>query len=39
MKLNRLVSIIRDESKIIATFGNTRLVKKLDGKIEFLGGA
>ncbi len=38
MKLNRLAWFTRDEGETIAVFGNARLVKKLDGKIELLGG-
>ena len=38
MKLNRLASLIREEGETIATFGDARLVKTLDGKIQLLGG-
>ena len=39
MKLNYLTSIIRHEGETIATFGEARLVKQLDGKLELIGGS
>ena len=38
MKLNRLAWLTRDEGELIAMFGDARLVRKLDGKIELIGG-
>lgn len=38
MKLNLLAWHKRDEGETMATFGQARLVKKLNGKIELLGG-
>ena len=39
MKLNQLAWLRRDEGETIAVFGDARLVKKLDGKIELIGGS
>ena len=39
MKFNQLAWFTRDEGETIAVFGGARLVKKLDGKIELLGGS
>jgi hypothetical protein len=39
MKLDRLVWPTRDESELIATFGDACLVKYLDGKIKLVGGS
>lgn len=39
MKLNRLAWLTQDKGETIATFGNARLVKKLDGKYELIGGS
>jgi hypothetical protein len=38
MKLNPIAWITRDEGETLAVFGDARLVKKLDGKIELCGG-
>ena len=39
MKLNLLARLRRDEGELIARFGTARLVKKLSGKIELIGGS
>lgn len=39
MKLNRLAWLKEDQGELIATFGDARLVKCLDGKIKLLGGS
>ena len=39
MRLNRLACFTRDEGEALAVFGDARLVKKLDGKIELRGGS
>ena len=39
MKLNLHNWHGRDEGELLATFGDARLVKYLDGKIELCGGA
>lgn len=39
MKLNRLAWLLRDDGELIAGFGDARLVKKLSGKFELLGGS
>ena len=39
MKLHPLAWLIRDEGDSLARFGAARLVKKLDGKIELIGGS
>ena len=38
MKLNLLARIQQNDGELIASFGDARLVKKLNGKIELLGG-
>ena len=38
MKLNPISWLLRDEGDLIALFGNARLVKRLNGKFELLGG-
>ena len=38
MKLNPISWFLRDEGDLIAWFGNARLVKRLNGKFELLGG-
>jgi hypothetical protein len=38
MKLNQLAWRTRDEGELIASFGDARLVKYLDGKIALVGG-
>jgi hypothetical protein len=38
MKLNPISWFLRDEGDLIALFGNARLVKRLNGKFELLGG-
>ena len=38
MKLNRLAWRTQDEGELIASFGDARLVKYLDGKIKLVGG-
>ena len=38
MKLKNSVWIGQTEGESLAIFGSTRLVKKLDGKIELIGG-
>ena len=38
MKLNPLSWSLPDEGDLIALFGNARLVKRLNGKFELLGG-
>jgi len=38
MKLNPISWLFRDEGDLIALFGNARLVKRLNGKFELLGG-
>jgi hypothetical protein len=39
VKFDRLAWRIQDEGETIATFGAARLIKKLDGKMELLGGS
>jgi len=39
MKLNPIAWFTRDEQETLASFGNARLVKNHDGKIELLGGS
>ena len=39
MKFNQLPWLNRDEGETIAVFGDARLVKKLSGKLELLGGS
>ena len=39
MKLNVMAWFKRDEGEIMARFGEARLVKKVTGKIELLGGS
>lgn len=38
MKFNRLAWLPQDKGETIATFGDARLVKYLDGKIQLIGG-
>jgi hypothetical protein len=38
MKLDPLAWLTQDKGETIATFDNARLVKRLDGKIELIGG-
>ena len=38
MKLNLLTWPKQDEGEIMARFGEARLIKKLTGKIELVGG-
>jgi len=38
MKLNPISWFLRDEGDLITMFGNARLVKRLNGKFELLGG-
>lgn len=38
MKLNRITCLQRKEHELIATFGDARLVRKLDGRHELIGG-
>jgi hypothetical protein len=38
MKLNLLAWLKPDEGEIMARFGEAKLVKKLSGKIELVGG-
>ena len=38
MKLTHAISLMRNEAKIMARFGDARLIKHLDGKLELLGG-
>jgi hypothetical protein len=38
MKINLLTWLKRDEGETMATFGEARLVKKLNGKFELRGG-
>lgn len=38
MKLNLLARFKHDKGELIASFGDARLVKKLSGKIELVGG-
>lgn len=38
MKLNRLAWLTHDKGETIATFGDARLAKMLNGKIELIGG-
>ena len=38
MILNPISWFLRDEGDLIALFGNARLVKRLNGKFELLGG-
>jgi len=38
MKINPISWFLRDEGDLIALFGNARLVKRLNGKFELLGG-
>ncbi len=39
MKLKSLFSQFNSEGEVIAYFGQSRLVKKLDGKLELIGGS
>ena len=39
MKFSQLAWFARDEGATIAVFGDARLVKKLNGKIELFGGS
>ncbi len=39
MRLNVLGWLKLDEGEMLATFGNARLVNKLTGKIELVGGS
>ena len=39
MKFTQLLRLARDEGETTAVFGDSRLVKKLSGKIELLGGS
>jgi len=39
MKFNALFRAGQTEGETIATFGDARLVKKLSGKIELIGGS
>ncbi len=39
MKFKHLLSQSSDEDEVIAYFGQGRLVKKLDGKMELIGGS
>ena len=38
MKLNRITWLQRKEHELIASFGDARLVRKLDGRHELIGG-
>ena len=38
MKLNLLAHWKQDQGELIASFGDARLLKKLSGKIELVGG-
>ena len=37
--LIRALSLMRNEGELIARFGDARLIKHLDGKLELLGGS
>lgn len=39
MKINLLAWRKRDEGETLATFGEAKLVKKLNGEIELVGGS
>ncbi len=39
MKLKNLILQFRNEGEVIAYFGQARLVKKLDGKLELVDGS
>jgi len=39
MKLNPISWLLRDEGNLIVLFGNGRLVKRLNGKFQLLGGS
>ena len=39
MKLNLLVRLKQDDGETLANFGAARLVKRLTGRIELLGGS
>ena len=39
MRLNRMAWFTRHEGETLAVFGDARLVKYLDGKIELRGGS
>ena len=39
MKINRLLWMAQSEGETIATFGTARLVKKLSGRMELIGGS
>ncbi|HYG34356.1 MAG TPA: hypothetical protein VEC99_06205 [Clostridia bacterium] len=39
MKLSKYFPEFKDEGEIIATFGQAKLVKYLDGKLELKGGS
>jgi hypothetical protein len=39
MKLNRSSWFTRDEGETLATFGDARLVKQLNGRLQVVGGS
>ena len=39
MKLNLLARLQQNDGELIASFGTARLVKRLSGKIELIGGS
>jgi hypothetical protein len=39
MKTSQLLGFERDEGELVATFGDARLVKKFDKKLEIIGGS
>lgn len=39
MKLNLLARLKQDEGQTLARFGEARLVKRLNGRIQLLGGS
>ena len=39
MKLNRISWVTKDDGEIIANFGDARLVKYLNGRLQVVGGS
>ena len=39
MRFKNLIADFKDEGRVIATFGQARLLKYLDGKYELRGGS
>jgi hypothetical protein len=39
MKLTHYLSVFKDEGEVIARFGDSKLIKRLDSKYELRGGS